>query len=58
MSVGTAFHDRTAPLNRKLQWREWAGYVAVLLGIRVYFAWQKAAGARPKAAAKPPVFAS
>ncbi|MFN2488251.1 MAG: aminomethyltransferase family protein [Actinomycetota bacterium] len=26
MSVGTAFHPRTAPLNRKLQWREWSGY--------------------------------
>jgi aminomethyltransferase len=28
MSVGTAFHDRTAPLNRKQQWREWSGYFA------------------------------
>lgn len=28
MSIGTAFHQRTAPLNRKLQWREWAGYFA------------------------------
>ena len=28
MSVGTAFHARTAPLNRKMQWREWAGYYA------------------------------
>ena len=28
MSVGTAFHPRTAQLNRKLQWREWAGYLA------------------------------
>ncbi len=28
MSVGTAFHPRTAPLNRKLQWREWSGYLA------------------------------
>ncbi|HEX5591202.1 MAG TPA: aminomethyltransferase family protein [Candidatus Limnocylindrales bacterium] len=28
MSVGTAFHDRTASLNRKLQWREWSGYWA------------------------------
>jgi glycine cleavage system T protein (aminomethyltransferase) len=28
MSVGTAFHERTAPLNRKMQWREWAGYYA------------------------------
>lgn len=28
MSVGTAFHPRTAPLNRKMQWREWAGYFA------------------------------
>ena len=24
----TAFHPRTAPLNRKLQWREWSGYLA------------------------------
>jgi aminomethyltransferase len=28
MSVGTPLHERTAPLNRKLQWREWAGYYA------------------------------
>ncbi len=28
MSIGTAFHPRTAPLNRKMQWREWAGYLA------------------------------
>ncbi|MDQ3871345.1 MAG: aminomethyltransferase family protein, partial [Chloroflexota bacterium] len=28
MTIGTAFHPRTAPLNRKLQWREWAGYFA------------------------------
>jgi aminomethyltransferase len=28
MSVGTPFHPRTAPLNRKLQWREWSGYLA------------------------------
>jgi aminomethyltransferase len=28
VSVGTAFHPRTEPLNRKLQWREWAGYWA------------------------------
>lgn len=28
MSVGTAFHQRTAPLNRKMQWREWSGYYA------------------------------
>jgi len=28
MSGGTAFHPRTAPLNRKLQWREWSGYLA------------------------------
>jgi aminomethyltransferase len=26
MSVGTALHERTAPLNRKQQWREWSGY--------------------------------
>jgi aminomethyltransferase len=25
-SVGTAFHERTAALNRKQQWREWSGY--------------------------------
>jgi aminomethyltransferase len=28
VSVGTAFHPRTSPLNRKLQWREWSGYFA------------------------------
>jgi aminomethyltransferase len=28
MSIGTAFHERTAPLNRKQQWREWSGYFA------------------------------
>jgi aminomethyltransferase len=28
MSIGTAFHPRTAPLNRKMVWREWAGYFA------------------------------
>src|SRR5712691_12715242 len=28
MSVGTAFHPRTAPLNRKMVWREWSGYFA------------------------------
>ena len=28
MSIGTAFHTRTAPLNRKMQWREWSGYFA------------------------------
>jgi aminomethyltransferase len=28
MSVGTAFHPRTADLNRKMQWREWSGYFA------------------------------
>ena len=28
MSVGTAFHPRTSPLNRKMQWREWAGFYA------------------------------
>jgi aminomethyltransferase len=28
VTVGTAFHPRTAPLNRKLQWREWSGYFA------------------------------
>jgi aminomethyltransferase len=28
VSIGTAFHQRTAPLNRKQQWREWSGYFA------------------------------
>jgi len=28
MSIGSPFHLRTAPLNRKLQWREWSGYWA------------------------------
>ncbi|HEY1331531.1 MAG TPA: aminomethyltransferase family protein [Actinomycetota bacterium] len=28
MSVGTALHPRTAELNRKMVWREWAGYFA------------------------------
>ncbi|HEY7971199.1 MAG TPA: aminomethyltransferase family protein [Candidatus Limnocylindrales bacterium] len=28
MSVGTAFHSATSPLNRKQQWREWSGYFA------------------------------
>src|SRR5207342_2340519 len=28
VSAGTAFHPSTAPLNRKLQWREWSGYLA------------------------------
>src|SRR5664279_1263319 len=28
LSVGTPFHPRTAPLNRKMQWREWSGYFA------------------------------
>src|SRR5438132_9887113 len=28
MSVGSAFHPRTEPLNRKMQWREWSGYYA------------------------------
>jgi aminomethyltransferase len=28
LSVGTAFHPVTAPLNRKEQWREWSGYYA------------------------------
>ena len=28
MSVGTPFHPRAAALNRKMQWREWAGYFA------------------------------
>jgi aminomethyltransferase len=28
VSVGTPFHPRTAPLNTKMQWREWSGYYA------------------------------
>jgi aminomethyltransferase len=28
VSVGTAFYPREAPLNRKLQWREWSGFLA------------------------------
>ena len=28
MSIGTAFHPRTEPHNRKMQWREWSGYFA------------------------------
>ena len=28
MSVGTAFYPRTQNLNTKLEWREWAGYLA------------------------------
>ena len=28
MTVGTAFHPRTAPLNAKMQWREWSGFFA------------------------------
>ena len=28
MSVGTAFHSRTEPLNRKMVWREWSGFFA------------------------------
>jgi aminomethyltransferase len=26
VSIGTPFHERTEPLNRKRQWREWSGY--------------------------------
>jgi aminomethyltransferase len=28
VTIGTAFHERTAPLNRKLSWRVWSGYYA------------------------------
>jgi aminomethyltransferase len=28
VSTGTPLHDRTAPLNRKQQWRDWSGYLA------------------------------
>ena len=31
MTIGTAFHTRTAPLNRRLEWREWSGYHAASL---------------------------
>src|SRR6266567_4381914 len=27
MTAGTPLHERTASLNRELQWREWSGYV-------------------------------
>ncbi len=26
MTVGTAFHPRTAPLNARMRWREWSGF--------------------------------
>jgi len=28
VTIGTAFHERTAPLNRKLSWRAWSGFFA------------------------------
>jgi aminomethyltransferase len=28
VSIGTPLHERSAPLNRKEQWREWSGYLA------------------------------
>ena len=28
MTVGTALHPRTAPLNARMQWREWSGFYA------------------------------
>ncbi len=28
MTIGTAFHPRTGPLNEHLQWRTWSGYFA------------------------------
>jgi aminomethyltransferase len=28
LSIGSPFHERTAALNRKQQWREWSGYWA------------------------------
>jgi glycine cleavage system T protein (aminomethyltransferase) len=28
VTIGTAFHERTAPLNRKLSWRVWSGFYA------------------------------
>ncbi|MDQ3531319.1 MAG: aminomethyltransferase family protein [Actinomycetota bacterium] len=31
MSVGTAFYPRTAPMNQRLEWRDWAGYFAASL---------------------------
>src|ERR671923_1878724 len=27
-SIGTPFHERTAPLNHKQSWREWSGYLS------------------------------
>jgi aminomethyltransferase len=27
-SIGTAFHERTGPLNHKQRWREWSGYLS------------------------------
>jgi len=31
VSVGTAFYSRTAPMNQRLEWRDWAGYFAASL---------------------------
>ena len=28
VTIGTPLHERTAPLNRKQNWREWSGYLA------------------------------
>ena len=47
MTVGTPFHERTQPLNRKQQWREWSGYLAAsaydLLHIHEYTGIRQAA---------------
>jgi aminomethyltransferase len=47
VSVGTPLHERTAPLNRKLNWREWSGYYAASAyddhHISEYFAIRQAA---------------
>lgn len=47
MSIGTPLHERTAPLNRKQQWREWSGYLAAsaydLLHIHEYTGIRQAA---------------
>lgn len=47
MTIGTPFHDRTGPLNRKQHWREWSGYLAAsaydLLHIHEYTGIRQAA---------------
>jgi aminomethyltransferase len=47
VSAGTPLHERTAPLNRRLNWREWSGYYAASAyddhHISEYFAIRQAA---------------